>query len=518
MTTAFSTTKSDQTGETTSEKKHIFANPFKPEICTILALAVYTWCKRRDPHNNRLLFDGEDQNKRYYQILVAALKSIPENIDLGCSRNDIGTHSNRKFAESTAVSRVDGPRRTQVCLRAGQSVGRTQDCYKFQEDDGDCFVGRTVAQLKFDADEFDILPCHFGPTTLAYLNEYGWNNILDGYEHYPPSFQRVIRFLFPALVYHFHCGDLARLYPSNHPLFAQRIFTNQALILFLKDKVILTHAYCAESAMWAQGVPAVIMLSREVRELRRHYDNTCNRNDAQFDQLRDLVHQRLEVLPDKIVEKICDRLVIQGAVQVTSADIYRIVSELLEAPGGKIDTIANALNALSNQSAELIARVSGNEQNSIVAPNSLQSASESESLDNPMTAAVHYWPGSDVIHFVPYNFRWPSYSVATMWNLWFMGNITDRICAYRKIIPKYDLVSDICKSNRSRTARVMHRLVQIAVTGGLITNARGLNRNNIAAVYDFAFPLLVEEVYSNPPGRPEDININTIANRMKRAN
>ena len=64
----------------------------------------------------------------------------------------------------------------------------------------------------------------------------------------------------------------------------------------------------------------------------------------------------------------------------------------------------------------------------------------------------------------------------------------------------------------------MHRLVQIAVTGGLITNARGLNRNNIAAVYDFAFPLLVGEVYSNPPGRPEDININTIANRMKRAN
>lgn len=44
----------------------------------------------------------------------------------------VGTHSNRKFAESTSVSRIDGPSRTQVCLRAGQGVGRTQDCYMFQ--------------------------------------------------------------------------------------------------------------------------------------------------------------------------------------------------------------------------------------------------------------------------------------------------------------------------------------------------------------------------------------------------
>jgi hypothetical protein len=49
MTVIFGTTKADQAGETTSEKKHIFANPFRPEICVILALAVYTWCKRRSP-------------------------------------------------------------------------------------------------------------------------------------------------------------------------------------------------------------------------------------------------------------------------------------------------------------------------------------------------------------------------------------------------------------------------------------------------------------------------------------
>ena len=147
ITVLFCTTKSDQTGEKTSEVKRLFANPHMPEICVMFGLAIYTWCKRRVP-GDRQLFDGKDQNKRYYNILINAVENIPDHVNLGCSRKDIGTHSNRKFAESTSVSRVDGPSRTQVCLRAGQSVGRSQDCYMFTEDDGDSLVGRTVAQLQ----------------------------------------------------------------------------------------------------------------------------------------------------------------------------------------------------------------------------------------------------------------------------------------------------------------------------------------------------------------------------------
>lgn len=82
----------------------------------MFGLALYTWCKRRNPG---------DQNKRYYNILIHAVETIPEHVNLGCTRKDIETHSNRKFSESTSVSRVDGPSRTQVCLRAGQSVGRS---------------------------------------------------------------------------------------------------------------------------------------------------------------------------------------------------------------------------------------------------------------------------------------------------------------------------------------------------------------------------------------------------------
>jgi len=145
FTILFGNTKSDIEGESTSEKKRLFANHFQPKICVMLGLAIYTWCKHRPRNGDIHLFDGGEQNKRFYKQLCYALKDIPMHIDMGCKRSDIGTHSSRKFAESTSVSKIDGPSKDMVCLRAGQSVGRTQDCYMKAEQAGDALVGRTVA-------------------------------------------------------------------------------------------------------------------------------------------------------------------------------------------------------------------------------------------------------------------------------------------------------------------------------------------------------------------------------------
>ena len=513
LTLSFSTTKSDQTGERTADKKRIFANRFKPEICSILALAVYTWCKRRTSDNNEKLFDGYDQNKRYYTELMNAMKAIPANIDIGCNRSDIGTHSNRKFAESTSVSRIDGPNRTQVCLRAGQSVGRTQDCYMSQEDDGDAFVGRTVAQLQFDADEFDSLPCHFAPSTLITLDEYGWDNILDGYSHYPQSYQRVIRFLLPSLVHHYFNDDLKNLYPSNHPLFSQRIFTDQRLIQSLKDKVILKHGSCRESGMWAEGVPTVIMVSREIRECRAKLDNYVSQVDGRFDDISRTINERLDSLPVEIVDTIKSQLVIEGAVPVTSFDIERIVTDKLsaifEAPGGKMDQITTALERISQQQSN-----GGGGSEHQLPSNSYHHGGSSLGT---YTGEIHHWTGvDDRIHMVPLGFKWPSYNAATMWNLWFLGDANNRICPFRSIPPKVDLITSKCRTNRSRTSKVVSRMVAIAIAGSKILSAREITAANIGTVYEYSYAKLLEELYNarNYPTRPQDININTLANRM----
>ncbi len=75
MTIRFGTTKADQNGEKTSDIKRIYSNPFKPEICVMLQLAIYTWCKYRTSENDCAhLFDCDVQNKRYYSILMNALR------------------------------------------------------------------------------------------------------------------------------------------------------------------------------------------------------------------------------------------------------------------------------------------------------------------------------------------------------------------------------------------------------------------------------------------------------------
>ena len=284
LTIVFGNTKSDIEGETTSEKKRLYANHFMLSICVILSLAIYTWCKYRAPTDIHL-FDGGDQNKRCHKNMLRALKEIPSHVDIGCKREHVGTHSNRKFAESTSASKVDGPSRTQVCLRAGQSVGRTQDCYIFAEEDGDSLVGRTVAQLKFDADQFDVLPAHFSNKVLAELDLYGWSNISDWYENLPDSYRRTVPKPFASLVHYFHNGDLSKIINGDHPLFSQRIFRDRNLIQSLKDKVILCHAYCHETHMSAQGVPGFITKSREIRQLKAHYEATCMQNEKQYEGL-----------------------------------------------------------------------------------------------------------------------------------------------------------------------------------------------------------------------------------------
>jgi len=89
LTIKFGNTKSDIEGETTAEIKRLYANPFMPNICVVLAIAIYTWCKYRKPDNLHM-FDGQDQHKRYYKELMRAVKEIPAHIDIGCKRSDVG--------------------------------------------------------------------------------------------------------------------------------------------------------------------------------------------------------------------------------------------------------------------------------------------------------------------------------------------------------------------------------------------------------------------------------------------
>jgi hypothetical protein len=97
MIITFPKHKGDQTGEGLSNDKHVYANPLMPEICPILALAVLVFSIHRGTEiRQQQLFLGKDSESRFSRVFRTVLSLIPPSIDLGATKRDIGTHSNRK--------------------------------------------------------------------------------------------------------------------------------------------------------------------------------------------------------------------------------------------------------------------------------------------------------------------------------------------------------------------------------------------------------------------------------------
>ena len=504
MTISFCSTKSDQEGEITNDVKRLYANPFKPEICVVLKLAVHILCHRRTTTGtNMRVFEGKNQNKRYWNILMQVIfHLIPDHYDIGCAREDIGTHSNRKFAESTAASRVDGPSRTQVCLRAGQSVGQVQDCYMKSEDDGDALVGRTVAQLKFTADEFDVLPPHFTSATLIEVGDIGWEKFFPDYNMYPERFKvEVMPKLLASLVYHYENGNLARLYPPDHLLFQQMMFTDVNLLRALTGKVVLAFESCGESHMYATGVPGVISLAREVRVMRAEIQVKLDAGHARMDQVEQRVTSVVEDQPAAIVEQLLDRFQVNGVVPVTRGDITAAVNNALLMEDGPIST--------------LVARMDAQDRAATRAAEPVITADEGD-VQNNSHAMLHLWRRDGFFHTVPEGFIFPSYSVSTMWNLWIFGNSVTKVCRFRHIDARDLVERKQCKVNLSRCKKVMVELINIACRANMIASVTCISKGNDQEVFEYAYNQLLTEVYDRPPSRPASINVNTIANRIKR--
>ena len=129
-----------------------------------------------------------------------------------------------------------------------------------QEDEGDSLVGRSAALLQLSPTEFDVLPCHFNNATMRFLDEYGWENILDGYEFYPSGFKRAVPFMYASMLYHFLKGDLHKLLREKHPIFEHHSLKKEDILerITLSD-IILCHELCTETRMEASGIVACIV-------------------------------------------------------------------------------------------------------------------------------------------------------------------------------------------------------------------------------------------------------------------
>lgn len=85
----FAKSKGDQTGEGLGNVKHVYANPLRPEVCCILAMAIYFFSVDREQNSgDTKLFQGKGQKSRWADVLGRAVNSLSDDVDLGCHKSE----------------------------------------------------------------------------------------------------------------------------------------------------------------------------------------------------------------------------------------------------------------------------------------------------------------------------------------------------------------------------------------------------------------------------------------------
>lgn len=122
LVVTFAKHKGDQEGAN-AEPKHVYANPSRPEICPVLALALNIFTCTRYPNNNLKLFKGSSIESSFSSWLRRQVKSgvITED-SIGICPKDLGSHSIRKGVSTYALSFAGGPSWPAVNLRAGYVI------------------------------------------------------------------------------------------------------------------------------------------------------------------------------------------------------------------------------------------------------------------------------------------------------------------------------------------------------------------------------------------------------------
>ena len=144
---------------------------------------------------------------------------------IGGLARDYGSHSFRKGNVTSLTSNPDGPPIASIFLRAQWQAkfGKAQQQYIFTGVGGDQLSGRLASGLNMMDDTFALLPPHWNPTSPT-LSSVELNEVIAGYSSLDSSFQVVVQFLLASVI--FHAEWIKNNYPSEHPIFNTRFWTN----------------------------------------------------------------------------------------------------------------------------------------------------------------------------------------------------------------------------------------------------------------------------------------------------
>ncbi|KAF0683756.1 hypothetical protein As57867_024137, partial [Aphanomyces stellatus] len=245
--------KTDQTGSKRRDPRHVYANPARPAVCVVLALAIYLAC--HPSMSPGPLFPGANQKNRFSK----GLRSMALGT-LGETAAEIGTHSIRKGAATYVCSgSTSGPSVISVCLRCGWSLGHVVERYMHYEKAGDQFVGRVVAGLPLNTSGFAVLPPHFAAENDQFVARAIRVVFPSLVGH--PSLQAVLALCLASLVH--HEKFLKVTLPMKHSLLQTALFRGTTLIDSLRPRVVL-----ASGVLQPTGLPPYVQIYCQLDENR----------------------------------------------------------------------------------------------------------------------------------------------------------------------------------------------------------------------------------------------------------
>ena len=457
--------KGDQEGATCFAR-HLYANPSDPIICPVLALAILTFTRilRHDPDAssepeslpNFRIFSGSNNNSRWSDVLKRALASLPESDVqmLATAKKELGTHSVRKGAATYCNGMVNGPNPVQVYLRAGWSLGDTQNRYLFSGAGGDQLTGRVVCGLPFNESLFASLPPHFDAVGLRQIE---WPTVLPLYARLPQKFKQALPYLLASILYHEQW--LRSTLSAQHPLFSTYLFASGA-VDSLKEHVIAGCNRCPVTGLMATGIPPHLAMANELNDMIK-----------QTQLLKEALLARYAELPSQLVTVLLSKFSINGAIPLTVDDLTSFLD-----------------NAVSRMTSSLLAVLPG--------PSPASAAASHNLMDSTSNPRFQLWAWGGKMHMVPEGWQFPTADIKAMWNMWYFGHVLDHIRPLRHL-KKGDIAGASQVSAWSKTNGVMKAIAQVMVEMKLVESLEDvvkMSEIDSSDAFDRAIVVLMEQV------------------------
>ena len=315
--------KNDPDGKNGMVPKHVFANRQNPEICPILALAVYVFTMGNRPFVKKpTLFGGslEAENKFSKWLSAVLANHESELLSMGFLPKELATHSFRKGAATFLSGQPGGANPVSIYLRAGWNLGSVQSRYIMDGQGGDNLCGRAATGLALTSPRFADLPPHFNQKKGNVLTNAEWEFICPGYlEYFPPIFKQVLPYLLASLI--FHQDWLKENLPPNHPLFNQTVWKGETgkenIMVKLKDKVLTGCGDNDVSGMHATGVPPHVIIAGELAAVK-----------DELAAVKSFVGKQFAELPEKLKASILLNFTVEGVAPITARDVELMLTTL----------------------------------------------------------------------------------------------------------------------------------------------------------------------------------------------